>query len=824
MAGVSLMMGALGGAARAGEDLADKRIDQLNRSEYAAERDAANIRFQQMANDFANQREKTRRGWQVDDRNNERQYQQELGESNFQKSVDPARIALINQANNLRTMGDVAEAAKLDQMLANTGQTIANTAGTDARTTLMSRPRTETVSTGGEGGTGKQKPASSKEIDSMAQIVSGMKSALTPMQQESAQNTYWQIKVRADEIARDNPEFSAVQVVDRAKREVDAAQNNTTGVKKEDDRSLFQKTKDFFTGGDASASDNNDGVVQSRNQVFDDVGAARNKAPDGDIGKLEIGTVIKRGDGKLPVRLMPNGKWEDIIPGMDRRQDKQESVSTPKPANTGNGRTYSTIQVSPGIPKPAPRVSLMAPGLIEQTKKQIQDNANRAVTPEPSLAPVSASPSEINQESVTDIRAAKDAGNAEIEKMIAERRAEKTPAKPAAQTAQEQIKSEWEEVTRLNERKIVDEFGQGIPFEEKAANEQRMRELVQQIAKRSGTNWRDIAKRVDSDYASLREQAKGAFERDGERAVGISGANQSVTEDALLPPAEGMKQRAEETKKESGGMDFAQLEKVLTANADKNFVQRILHPESSPQLDMGNGQHATHLMSYGEADGKYIVFPTVQMDNGKLKNYGDQAFDRAMKSGEYISFDNEKDAEWFSKNYKQYWEKNEKEPGTPAKTVTEPAKQEPRAMPEQLPPEQDMKGIRDELYGRMSLLHGKIVEDKTGKQSKELAAEREALIQEIAEKTNMPVDEVRKNADENLDLQKAFWADDDTEKTRSSKLIVDSAESTLDKIEKLIEQGSSPDDFIPEIESAQKNIREHGAEPKPRKLIPSKFK
>lgn len=708
--GVSLMMGALGGAARAGEDLADRRIDQINRSEYAAERDAANIRFQQMANDFANQRMDKAHAQKREDTLDERQYNERQAAENFRNSVDLNRIEQIENANNHRTKVSLMGAANYDSKVLDNEKAKRDIERLQIENARNSMAENKVVSEGGGGGSGERpKHLNFDKVDAKLKEFSGMKNALTSSELTAKTNAYADMLRIADDYARKNPDATEAQVALFARDQYVSTQTNTTGAQKGEDN----------------------GIVMSRNAVFDDVGAARSKAPDGDIGKLEVGTVIKRGDGKLPVRLMPNGKWEEIIPGMDRRPNKEEATPRSAPANIGTGRTHRIIQTSPAIPRQELGVSLMSPGARERDAKiqsQIQDNASRAVTPEPMLAPVPAGSSEINQQPITDVRAARDAGNAEIEKMIAERRAEKTPTKPATQSVPEQSKSEWEEVTRLNERKIVDEFGQGIPFEEKAANEQRMRELVQQIAKRSGTNWRDIAKRVDSDYASLRQQARSAFERDGERAVGISGANQSVTEDAPLPPAEGMKQRAEEPKPAA----------------------------ETPPLS-----------------------PLPASDQ------------------------------------------------TPENTATpEPAQPEPepRAMPEQLPPEQDMKGIRDELYGRMSLLHGKIVEDKAGKQSKELAAEREALIQEIAEKTNMPVDEVRKNADENLDLQKAFWADDDTEKTRSSKLIVDSAESTLDKIEKLIEQGSSPDDFIPEIESAQKNIREHGAEPKPRKLIPSKFK
>ena len=89
---------------------------------------------------------------------------------------------------------------------------------------------------------------------------------------------------------------------------------------------------------------------------------------------------------------------------------------------------------------------------------------------------------------------------------------------------------------------------------------------------------------------------------------------------------------------------------IMSKYTDKNFVQRILTPDKYPKIDLGNGMFATHKMAWGEADGKYYVFPTIQYENGKLIDYGNtpKAFDRAMQTGELIPFDNPKDAEWFS--------------------------------------------------------------------------------------------------------------------------------------------------------------------------------
>ena len=102
--------------------------------------------------------------------------------------------------------------------------------------------------------------------------------------------------------------------------------------------------------------------------------------------------------------------------------------------------------------------------------------------------------------------------------------------------------------------------------------------------------------------------------------------------------------------------DVEKILKILEGHSGKSFVQRILDPDQYPKLDLGDGKSATHLMSWGESDGKYLVFPTVLYDNGRLQQYKpDDAFSTAISSGNYIEFDRKEDADWFSKNYKKVW-------------------------------------------------------------------------------------------------------------------------------------------------------------------------
>jgi hypothetical protein len=106
-----------------------------------------------------------------------------------------------------------------------------------------------------------------------------------------------------------------------------------------------------------------------------------------------------------------------------------------------------------------------------------------------------------------------------------------------------------------------------------------------------------------------------------------------------------------------GAEDYDTVKKILEKNKGKDFVQRILHPDKYPVMDIGNGGIATHKMAWGESDGKYQVYPTIIHKDGELIEYKDkEAYDHAMKTGEYIEFKDPAEAAWFGERYKAYWE------------------------------------------------------------------------------------------------------------------------------------------------------------------------
>lgn len=95
---------------------------------------------------------------------------------------------------------------------------------------------------------------------------------------------------------------------------------------------------------------------------------------------------------------------------------------------------------------------------------------------------------------------------------------------------------------------------------------------------------------------------------------------------------------------------------ILNQHQNKDFVQRILKPQESPFLDIGDGEVATHKMSWEKQGNGWIAFPTIMREGKGLRDFGKDAMMKAVNSGEYIQFQSPGEAEWFSKNYKKFWE------------------------------------------------------------------------------------------------------------------------------------------------------------------------
>ena len=97
---------------------------------------------------------------------------------------------------------------------------------------------------------------------------------------------------------------------------------------------------------------------------------------------------------------------------------------------------------------------------------------------------------------------------------------------------------------------------------------------------------------------------------------------------------------------------------VVDANKGKAFVDRIIDPSSYKPITNEDGSLSTHSMAWGEANGKFRVFPTViRYGNGLKRFEGKDAWRLAIKLGNFIEFDTAEEADRFSKEYKTYWEK-----------------------------------------------------------------------------------------------------------------------------------------------------------------------
>jgi hypothetical protein len=104
-------------------------------------------------------------------------------------------------------------------------------------------------------------------------------------------------------------------------------------------------------------------------------------------------------------------------------------------------------------------------------------------------------------------------------------------------------------------------------------------------------------------------------------------------------------------------MPVDEIADALVNNMQKDFVQRIIHPETSPEsVPWGEDQTASHQMAANEIDGRYLAYPEVVNIDGKLTPLNPQdAIIYALKNNEFIEFPTQEKATEFSKNYKKFW-------------------------------------------------------------------------------------------------------------------------------------------------------------------------
>jgi len=116
---------------------------------------------------------------------------------------------------------------------------------------------------------------------------------------------------------------------------------------------------------------------------------------------------------------------------------------------------------------------------------------------------------------------------------------------------------------------------------------------------------------------------------------------------------------------EMTGEDLRRAQEIIEANKEKQFIQRAIDigegSENFPRVYNLDGSISTHSMASGEAEGKYYAYPTVmENEQGELQRYEEDAFRRAIDKGDFIPFETEEEADWFSRNYKAGWPKQHK--------------------------------------------------------------------------------------------------------------------------------------------------------------------
>jgi len=94
--------------------------------------------------------------------------------------------------------------------------------------------------------------------------------------------------------------------------------------------------------------------------------------------------------------------------------------------------------------------------------------------------------------------------------------------------------------------------------------------------------------------------------------------------------------------KMKGWSPFAQKPKTRQGDVyvgDKKFSDKPMHEGQKP---------STHLMAYGESDGKFVAYPTLFQDDDGTWQQPDDAFREAIKRKEIYQFNTEQEAKEFA--------------------------------------------------------------------------------------------------------------------------------------------------------------------------------
>ena len=111
---------------------------------------------------------------------------------------------------------------------------------------------------------------------------------------------------------------------------------------------------------------------------------------------------------------------------------------------------------------------------------------------------------------------------------------------------------------------------------------------------------------------------------------------------------------------QGGELNYQQI--IDSINKQKaRFVERLKDPNRAT-LSLGKGQIGTHKLSWAsyDSDGgtRYVIYPQIQEINGELVDMSDdwkKALNSAFENNNTVFVNNPEEAEWFTKNYKNYY-------------------------------------------------------------------------------------------------------------------------------------------------------------------------
>ena len=117
-------------------------------------------------------------------------------------------------------------------------------------------------------------------------------------------------------------------------------------------------------------------------------------------------------------------------------------------------------------------------------------------------------------------------------------------------------------------------------------------------------------------------------------------------------------------------MDYLKMAKQLNPPIDFKsifqqygnvpFMQRLTNRYIFPLIDNPDKSVSSHKMSWGQFGDKYYAYPSVDYFNGKLTDFtippwdNNFAFDLALQNNNFIPFNTPEEADFFTKNYKNY--------------------------------------------------------------------------------------------------------------------------------------------------------------------------